>query len=94
MRASAPSSCWATYLDGCRSRERSKISDGPFSLLGEAIHLPVGTSITTRNVFFSGGSASLIVNEGTADFFYHVLTAPAQSLDAGIGFRPWSFNAV
>jgi hypothetical protein len=70
-----------------------EISDGPFGLLGEALHLPVGTSITTRNVFFSGGSASLITNEGTADFFYHVLAGPAQSLDAGIGFRPWSFTA-
>jgi hypothetical protein len=61
--------------------------------LGEALHLPVGTSITTHNVFFSGGSAALTANEGTADFFYHVLASPAQSLDAGIGFRPWSFTA-
>jgi hypothetical protein len=56
-------------------------------------HIPVGTDITTRNVFFSGGSASLVTNQGTADFFYHVLREPAQSLDAGVGFRAWSFDA-
>jgi hypothetical protein len=81
------------HLDGVPFAGLVEISDGPFSLLGEAIHLPVGTGITTRNVFFSGGNASLIVNEGTADLLYHVLAGPAQSLDAGIGFRPWSFTA-
>jgi hypothetical protein len=81
------------HLDGVPVAGLVEISDGPFSLLGEALHLPVGTSITTRNVFFSGGSASLLVNEGTADILYHVLAQPAQSLDAGIGFRPWSFTA-
>jgi hypothetical protein len=70
-----------------------EISDGPFSLLGDALHIPVGTSITTRNIFFNGGSAALTTNMGTADFLYHVLAQPAQSLDAGIGFRAWAFTA-
>jgi hypothetical protein len=70
-----------------------EISDGPFSLLGDALHIPVGTSITTRNIFFSGGSAALTANMGTADFLYHVLAQPAQSLDAGVGFRAWAFTA-
>jgi hypothetical protein len=81
------------HLDALPFTGLVEISDGPFSLLGEALHLPVGTSITTRNVFFSGGSASLTTNEGTADLLYHVLAEPAQSLDAGIGFRPWAFTA-
>jgi hypothetical protein len=81
------------HLDAVPFTGLVEISDGPFALLGEALHLPVGTSITTRNVFFSGGSASLNTNEGTATLLYHVLAAPAQSLDAGIGFRPWSFTA-
>ena len=81
------------HLDGIPFTGLIEISDAPFSLLGEALHLPVGTSITTRNVFFSGGSASLNTNEGTATLLYHVLAQPAQSLDAGIGFRPWSFTA-
>ncbi len=70
-----------------------EISDGPLSLLGDAFHVPVSTGITTRNVFFSGGSLSLIANQGTADLLYHVLARPAQSLDAGIGFRAWAFTA-
>jgi hypothetical protein len=81
------------HLDAVPFTGLVEISDGPFSLLGQALHLPVGTSITTHNVFFNGGNASLNINEGTADFFYHVLAGPAQSLDAGIGFRPWSFTA-
>jgi hypothetical protein len=81
------------HLDGVPFTGLVEISDGPFALLGEALHLPVGTSITTHNVFFSGGSASLKVNEGTATLLYHLLAQPAQSLDAGIGFRPWSFTA-
>jgi hypothetical protein len=82
------------HLDAVPFTGLIEISDGPFAVLGEALHLPVGTSITTRNVFFSGGNASLITSEGTADFFYHVLAEPTQSLDAGIGFRPWSFTAA
>jgi hypothetical protein len=81
------------HLDGVPFTGLVEISDGPFSLLGQALHLPVGTSITTHNVFFDGGNADLIANEGTADFLYHVLAGPTQSLDAGIGFRPWSFTA-
>jgi hypothetical protein len=80
------------HLDGIPVTGLIEISDGPFSMLGEALHLPVGTSITTHNVFFSGGSATQTTNEGTADLLYHVLAGPAQSLDAGIGFRPWSFT--
>jgi hypothetical protein len=81
------------HLDGAPFMGAVEISDGPFSLLGETLHVPVGTDITTHNIFFSGGSAALTTNEGTADFFYHVLTLPAQSLDAGIGFRAWSFTS-
>lgn len=81
------------HLDGVPFTGAVEISDGPFSLWGETLHIPVGTSITTRNVFFAGGSAALVANQGTSDFFYHVLAGPAQSLDAGVGFRAWSFNA-
>ncbi len=41
-----------------------EIHGGPFSLLGGAIHLPVGTDITTRNVLFNGGNAGLIADAG------------------------------
>jgi hypothetical protein len=54
------------HLDAVPFLGQVEIHDGPFSLLGGAIHLPVSTSITTRNVFFDGGTAGLIANAGTA----------------------------
>ena len=49
-----------------------EIHDGPLSLLGGAIHLPVGTDITTRDVLFNGGKAGLIADAGTATLLYRV----------------------
>jgi hypothetical protein len=71
----------------------AEFRDGPFSLLGDIIHLPVGTNITTRNVFFNGGSAALTANIGTALFLYHAVDQPIQSLDGGIGFRAWGISS-
>ena len=45
-----------------------EIRDGPFSLLADSFHVPVGTGITTKNVFFDGGNAALTTNHGTAAF--------------------------
>ena len=72
---SAPFNCWATSTR-CRSSGTVEIHDGPFGLLGGAIHLPVGTDITTRNVFFNGGKAGLIADAGTATLLYRVLEQP------------------
>ncbi len=81
-----------SHLDGVPFLSAFEIRDGPFSLLGDVIHLPVGANITTRNVFFQGGSAVLTTNTSTALFLYHVLDQPVQSLDAGGGFRAWGFT--
>ena len=70
-----------------------EIHDGPFSLLGGAVHVPVSTDITTRNVLFNGGNAGLIANAGTANLLYRVLEQPIQYVDLGVGFRPWAFTA-
>jgi hypothetical protein len=70
-----------------------EIHDGPFSLLGGAIHLPVSTDITTRNVFFNGGNAALITDAGTATLLYRVLEQPTQYADLGVGFRAWGFSS-
>jgi hypothetical protein len=69
-----------------------EIHDGPFSLYGGAIHLPVGTDITTRNVLFSGGNAGLIADAGTATLLYRVFDKPGQFADLGAGFRAWEFS--
>jgi hypothetical protein len=70
-----------------------EIRDGPIGLLGGAIHLPVGTDITTRNVLYNGGNAGLIADAGTATLLYRVLDQPAQYADLGLGFRAWGFSA-
>jgi hypothetical protein len=81
------------HLDGVPFLSSFEIRDGLFSLLADMIHLPVGANITTRNVFFNGGSAVLTTNTGTAILLYHVLDQPIQTLDAGAGFRAWGFSA-
>ncbi|HEV2097682.1 MAG TPA: hypothetical protein VGR45_02015, partial [Stellaceae bacterium] len=42
----------------------AELRDGPFSLLADGIHLPVGTNVTTSNVLFQGGNAALRANMG------------------------------
>ncbi len=81
------------HLNGVPFMGSAEIRDGPFSLFGDVLHVPVGTSITTRNLFYQGGNAALTTNTGTAIFFYHALDQPFQSLDAGGGFRAWGFSS-
>jgi len=64
------------HLDGVPFMGSVEFRDGPFSLLGDVIHVPVGTNITTRNVFFNGGNASLTTNIGTAVFLFHAVDQP------------------
>jgi hypothetical protein len=66
---------------------------GNWGFLADVIHLPVGTNITTHNLFFQGGNAALKVNTGTGIALYRFLQDPAQFVDAGLGFRAWGFAA-
>ena len=70
-----------------------EIRDGPLGLLGDALHIPVGTDITTRNIFYRGGNAALITDSGTALLLYRALEAPTQYADLGVGFRAWGFSS-
>jgi hypothetical protein len=79
-------------LNGVPFMGSAEVRDGPFSLLGDVLHLPVGTNITTRNVFFQGGSATLTANIGTAVFLYHAVERPVQTIDGGVGFRSWGLS--
>src|SRR5277367_3889206 len=81
------------HLDAVPFMGSAEIRDGPFSLLADVLHVPVGTNITTRNVFFQGDNASLTTNIGTAVFLYHAVDQPVQSLDGGIGFRAWGVSS-
>lgn len=80
-------------LKGVPFMGAAEIRDGPFSLMGDVLHVPVGTNITTRNVFYQGGKAALTANTGTALLLYRVFGAPSQFADLGGGFRAWGFSA-
>jgi hypothetical protein len=80
------------HLDAVPFLGQIEIHDGPLSLVGGAIHLPVSTDITTRNVLFNGGNAGLIANTGTAAALYRVFERPTQYVDFGVGFRAWAFT--
>ena len=80
-------------LTGAPFMGSAEIHDGPFSLLGDVLHVPVSTNITTRNVLFQGGKAELQANTGTALLLYRVCDSPNQFADLGAGFRAWGFGA-
>jgi hypothetical protein len=80
-------------LDGIPFLGSAEVRFGPIGLLGDVLHVPVETTITTRNVFFQGGSAALITNTGTAVALYRFLDAPNQYADFGGGFRAWGFES-
>jgi hypothetical protein len=81
-----------SHLSGVPFMGSAEIRDGPLGLLGDVLHVPVSTDITTRNVFFQGGKAALNTNTGTALLLYRVLDAPTQYADLGGGFRAWGFS--
>jgi hypothetical protein len=81
------------HLEGAPFMGSAEIRDGPIGLLGDVLHVPVSTKVTTRNVFFQGGNVALATNTGTALVVYRVLSAPNQFADFGGGFRAWGFSA-
>jgi hypothetical protein len=81
------------HLNGAPFMGSAEIRDGPIGLLGDVLHVPVSTNITTRNVFFQGGKAALATNTGTALVVYRVFNAPTQFADFGGGFRAWGFSS-
>ena len=80
-------------LNGLPFMGSFEIRQGAFGFVGDLIHLPVGTNITTRNVFYNGGSADMTATTGTALFMYRPLADPVQFLDTGIGVRVWNFSS-
>ena len=81
------------HLEGAPFMGSAEIRDGPFGLLGDVLHVPVSTKVTTRSVLFQGGNVALATNTGTALVVYRVLSAPNQFADFGGGFRAWGFSA-
>jgi hypothetical protein len=81
------------HLEGAPFMGSAEIRDGPIGLLGDVLHVPVSTKVTTRNVFFQGGNVALATNTGTALVVYRIFSAPNQFADFGGGFRAWGFSS-
>ncbi|HTW54721.1 MAG TPA: hypothetical protein VME45_22725 [Stellaceae bacterium] len=67
---------------------------GPFGVLADGLHVPLVVPITTRNIFFRGGSSAAMLNVATGDALYRLLDQPGQTVDAGLGFRFWDASTV
>lgn len=65
---------------------------GPFGVLADAMHVPLGVPITTRNIFFSGGNTGVVMSQVTGDLLYRLLNQPSQTIDGGLGFRFWDVS--
>jgi hypothetical protein len=81
-----------SHLDGVPVMGSGEIRYGPWGFLGDVIHLPVSTDITTRDILFQGGKAKMRANSGTGLFLYRAVEDPVQFADAGLGFRAWGFS--
>jgi hypothetical protein len=81
-----------SHLDGVPVMGSVEMRQGPLGLLGDVIHLPVATNITTHDIFYQGGNAALRANTGTGVILYRALEDPVQFADAGLGFRAWGFS--
>src|ERR1700746_1078626 len=57
-----------SHLDGGPVMGSGEVRYGPFGFLGDVIHLPVSTDITTRDILFQGGNAKMRANTGTGVF--------------------------
>ncbi len=71
----------------------AELRDGLFGVLADAMHLPLGVPLTTRNIFYSGGQTGVVTSIVTGDFLYRVLDQPVQTIDGGLGFRFWDVSA-
>jgi hypothetical protein len=69
-----------------------EIRNGPFGFVGDFIHTPVKSGISTRNILFGGGSGGLTADTGSGVFLYRAIAAPDQYVDVGLGFRVWSVD--
>jgi hypothetical protein len=67
---------------------------GPFGVLADGLHIPIVVPITTRNIFFRGGSSADVLDVATGDALYRLIDQPGQTVDAGFGFRFWGASTV
>ncbi len=67
----------------------AEFRDGPYGVLLDYLHVPLKTGVSTRNILFSGATAGLTEDVGTAMFLYRPFVQPDQYVDVGLGVRAW-----
>ena len=67
----------------------AEFRDGPYGVLLDYMHTPLKTGANTRNILFSGATAGLTEDIGTAMFLYRPFIQPDQYIDVGLGVRAW-----
>src|SRR5947209_13317772 len=82
-----------SHLEGAPFMGSAEVRYGTLGFLVDAIHLPVSTKITTRDIFFQGGNAALKADTGTGIALYRFFQDPVQFADGGLGFRAWGFSS-
>jgi hypothetical protein len=82
-----------SHLEGAPFMGSFEARYGNLGFLADAIHLPVSTKITTRDILFQGGNAALKADTGTGIALYRFFQDPVQFADGGLGFRAWGFAA-
>lgn len=65
---------------------------GPYGVIADYIHAPLKAGASTRGVLFSGATAGLTIDTGTAMFLYRVMQDPIQHVDVGGGIRAWGLD--
>jgi hypothetical protein len=69
-----------------------EIRNGPFGFVGDFIHAPVKSGISTRNILFGGGTGKVTIDTGSGVFLYRPIASPDQYVDIGVGFRVWGVD--
>src|SRR5690348_17082076 len=82
-----------SHLEGAPFMGSFEARYGNLGFLADAIHLPVSTKVTTRDIFFQSGNAALKADTGTGIALYRFLQDAVQFADGGLGFRAWGFSS-
>jgi hypothetical protein len=70
----------------------AEFRSGSYGLLLDYIHMPLKTGANTPGIVFSGATAGLTQDIGTAMFLYRPLVQPDQYVDVGVGVRAWGIS--
>jgi len=76
-------------LSGFAFMGAAEMRYGRFILLGDVMTMSVESDVTTRGLFYSGGTARLTTTMATVIGMIRLVEDGTQSFDLGAGVRPW-----